>query len=298
MKFINREDIEIEKWDALVRTDSKGSVFSLSAYLDAVAENWCIWTNSNYTKGIAIPFTIRIGFKIVYTPIFVRYCEWFGEKDADFENAITRIKEQFKHGNFSVKENFDSNFSSKLIFQNINYDQTPKYNTLAKRMFSKFDRTEFQIETIDDHSPILQIIRQELPQKIASINEISMKSLEKLIGNLKRSGNLKIVAVKEHDKIVGGIFLVENGSTVLYLKGAFSESSKKEGAMYELMHRSIENALQNKKIFDFGGSRIDGVRRFNVNLGGEDQTYYSYDWDMTPFWFRWLKKARKSWKKK
>ncbi|MEY3237827.1 MAG: hypothetical protein RI883_1928, partial [Bacteroidota bacterium] len=75
MKIIQREHIDTKKWDALVSSSSDNAVFSLSTYLDAVAENWCVLTDDEYSKGIALPFTVRIGIKVIYTPIFVRYLE-------------------------------------------------------------------------------------------------------------------------------------------------------------------------------------------------------------------------------
>ena len=68
MKLIYRNEIDLEKWDALVRSKSDAAVFSLSSYLDAVAENWCVYVDEKYTKGIAVPFTKRLGVKICYTP--------------------------------------------------------------------------------------------------------------------------------------------------------------------------------------------------------------------------------------
>ena len=51
-------------------------------------------------------------------------------------------------------------------------------------------------------------------------------------------------------------------------------------------------------LFDFGGSRVEGVRRFNVNLGGKDSFYSSIEWNNAPFWFNWLKKMQGIWKKR
>jgi hypothetical protein len=64
------------------------------------------------------------------------------------------------------------------------------------------------------------------------------------------------------------------------------------------MQQAIERTLKEAKPFDFGGSEVDGVRRFNQNLGGIDQHYYIYTWNFAPAWFKLAKRMFQLWKKK
>ena len=82
MKIVEREHIDIHKWDDLVALSKDATLFSLSHYLDAVAENWCVLVDENYSKGIALPYSIRLGIKCLYTPIFSRYTELLGGIDS------------------------------------------------------------------------------------------------------------------------------------------------------------------------------------------------------------------------
>lgn len=297
MKIIDRENIEIEKWDALVKSNPENSVFSLSAYLDAVAENWCIYVDAEYSRGIALPFTIRLGVKTCYTPIFVRYLEWFGEKSIDGKALLEILKKEFPQGHFSCKD-LHTETTEKLIFQAISKDQVPVFGSQAKRMFAKFEKSKMAIDLSNEEKQIMQHIYAELPKKVASLNSTSLPKLEKLIIALKTLDLLETIVVKDKEELVGGLFLVEFNNSVLYLKGAFTPESKKEGGMYAAMKTAVTLAKQKGLNFDFGGSRVEGVRRFNVNLGGEDIMYFSFQWDNSPIWFKVLKKAKQTWKKK
>lgn len=297
MKIIQRENIDIEKWDALVWSHADSSVFSLSCYLDSVSENWCVYVDDTYSKGIALPYTVRLGVKICYTPLFVRYLEWFGEISIDGNALLEIMKKEFPQGQFTCK-NLQVETSSKLIFQSIEKDGQPHFGSQAKRMFSKFEKSEMSIEIVLDEKEVLEHIYAELPLKVASLNSKSLPKLEKLITTLKNSNLLKTMVVKDNGNIIGGLFLIEFNDSLLYLKGAFTPESKKEGGMYAAMKAAITLAKQGGLHFDFGGSRVEGVRRFNVNLGGEDQEYYSIEWNEAPQWFKLIKKAKQSWKKK
>ncbi len=298
MRFIQREHIDCEKWDALVKSDASVSVFSLSAYLDAVAEKWCVFTDEEYTKGIALPFTFRLGVKTCYTAVFLRYVEWIGEQTVQFDKLISLLQAEFPGGQLCIKQDILGYPSEEFVFQNIPVLAERTINSQAKRMLSKADKKQFQLEEVDSIQEIQAIISEELPQKIASINDVSLSALEKLTSHLKNENRLRIVAIKDQSITVGGLYLVEFNDTVLYLKGAFTKEAKDAGAMYFAMNEAIKQAQAAGKNFDFGGSRVEGVRRFNVNLGGHDQVYFSYEWNNAPFWFKLLKKARQAWKRK
>lgn len=298
MRFIQREHIDCAKWDALVKSDSTVSVFSLSTYLDAIAENWCVFTDEGYTKGIALPFTFRLGVKTCYTAVFLRYVEWIGEQTVQFDKLISILQAEFPAGQLCIKQTILGYPSEEFVFQHISTLTERTINLQAKRMLSKAEKKQFQLEEVDSIQDIQAIILEELPQKIASINDVSLSALEKLTSQLKNEKRLRIVAIKNQTIIVGGLYLVDFNDTVLYLKGAFTKEAKDAGAMYFAMDEAIKEAQAAGKKFDFGGSRVEGVRRFNVNLGGHDQVYFSYEWNNAPFWFKLLKKARQAWKRR
>ncbi|MEY3438860.1 MAG: hypothetical protein RL265_1445, partial [Bacteroidota bacterium] len=98
------------------------------------------------------------------------------------------------------------------------------------RMFSKFEKTHLKLEYLQEENTILEIIRQELPAKVASLDAKALDSLAVLLSALKKEGLLKTLAVTENEEVVGGLFLVDFNESVLYLKGAFTKESKKNGA--------------------------------------------------------------------
>ncbi len=298
MRFIQREHIDCTKWDALVKSDSTVSVFSLSTYLDAVAENWCVFTDEEYTKGIALPFTFRLGVKTCYTAVFLRYVEWIGEQTIQFDKLISILQAEFSAGQLCIKQDVLGYKREEFVFQHLPVLSERTINSQVKRMLSKAVKKQFHLEEVDTIHAIQAIISEELPQKIASINDTSLSVLEKLTSELKNENRIRIVAIKDESIIVGGLYLVDFNDTVLYLKGAFTKDAKDAGAMYFAMNEAIKQAQAAGKKFDFGGSRVEGVRRFNVNLGGHDQVYFSYEWNNAPFWFKLLKKAKQAWKRK
>jgi hypothetical protein len=71
MQLALSESLDKQQWDELVKA-SAGSVFSQSAYLDATADHWGVLWNDDRSGGIACPFAVKLGVKILYAPFFHR----------------------------------------------------------------------------------------------------------------------------------------------------------------------------------------------------------------------------------
>lgn len=297
MNFIEREHIDTEKWDALVRNTPGSDVFSLSVYLDHVAERWCIFVDEEYTRGIALPYVVRLGIKLCYTPIFVRYVEWFG-LPMDDHRFMVELKHHFPSGRLQTKNKVRTKRLKRRIYQRIDVSTIPEINSQSKRMLNKYERSEIQLVWENDIQTVIRFIRTELPMKVTSLDKKSIDRLEKLVSALNDQGMLRTVVAKDGDKGVGGLFVIPFNGSFLYLKGAMAKDPKEMGVMYGAMQLAIEEAQKEGVDFDFGGSNAEGVKRFNYNLGGEDRKYYVIDWDNTPTWYRFLMKARNVWKRR
>jgi len=298
MKFISRDNIDLQKWDELVLKTPGSSVFSLSVYLDEIAENWMVYVDENYTKGIAVPFATRLGVKTCYTPIFITALEWLGEDCEDRVTFFEEAKSIFPLGNFCIRQKIEKQDFSTYVEQIIQPKSEIEMGSQAKRMLNKSQKVGHRIELSNDLQPILLIIRTELLPKITSLTEASIERMEQALRRLDALQLLRILSVYDKQQFIGGLFLIDFNDTVLYLKGAFTEEAKKNGAMYNAMNFAIQEAQNEGKAFDFGGSRVEGVRHFNHQLGGSDRSYFCYQWDNSPSWYRVMKSFRNLLQKK
>lgn len=291
MRIIFRKNIDEFKWDTLVSAENENAVFSSTEYLDATAKNWCILVEGDYEGGIAVPFLEQLGIRTVYTPIFFRYSQWIGQNRPEKSTLLSSLKKHFKAGHLNLKWN-DSDQKTDLFFQQISPTQEIIFNQQAKRMIKKFDQSDLVLMKSESTSEVMKHIRKELPKKVRSLGHETLNHLDDLLNNLALANKLEILTVKDECFTLGGIFLVRSNDTVLYLKGTFTKAAKDLGAMYKTMSLAIEEAHKDGLTFDFGGSRVDGVARFNHNLGGEDVYYESLEWNHAPVWYNLLKKGR------
>jgi hypothetical protein len=252
-------------------------------------------TDSSYSCGIAIPYVTYFFNNFVYTPVYLRYVEWLGNPSFETQ-AWQLIQTHFKYGDINV-----SNYlvgKEKYVFQQILPDSEVNESAHTRRMLRKFKQSGFTLTEEQDVHAVLAIIQEELPRKVPAIHQGNLSILSNLVTSLNTEGMLLTILVRNHGKVLGGIFIVAFGNRLLYLKGAFTEDAKKRGAMYTAMHFAIQKAKTEGLVFDFGGSRVEGVRRFNKELGGADVPYARKTWNHLPLWQRTVINFVRSWRRK
>ncbi|MGV3610038.1 MAG: hypothetical protein ACO1N0_03750 [Fluviicola sp.] len=290
MHFVNADSIEIKtKWDGFVSSQN-ASVFSESIYLDATAENWSILYSDDLKSGMACPYVVKGGVKILVTPFFNRFMEWIGEPVSE-QKLMEALKSEFPVADLQVGRGF-------LLNQRIYQKLAPgnlKLNQQAKRSLNK--STEFVVKQGENIPEMMRLLQSELQNRIHGINAQTLAILEKLVTGYQGKRLVQLNLLHENTWL-GGIWILETDSTILYLKGTTNEDAKKSGGMYKLILHAIEYAHSREKIFDFGGSNVESVRRFNLNFGAEDVVYSQISWNNAPFWWRTLKMIRDKWIKK
>lgn len=285
MKLIEREHIDLDRWNKLISASSD-DFFSYSWYVDALADNWCVIVDENYTKGMAIPFTQKMGVRLAYIPVFSRYTEWIGG-EVDLE-LISLINERFKGFDWRLKQQLGLESEKVIVYQEIRPDQEINAGSQAKRMLKKAEKANYEVQQSESTELAFKLIELELKGKFQGVDQQAIDRLKLLCNSAATNGVLKVFSVDN----IGSIICLVSDRKLLYLKGTATEEGKKNGAMYLLMNEAIRFSKNEKLIFDFGGSNVEGVKNFNHNLGGTDVYYYAYHSDKAPFWYKFLRKLK------
>ncbi len=297
MKIISRSDIDENKWNEWCANAPENQPFCYLEYLDAVSEELCFVLNEEETGGMALPYFEKLGVKTLYIPVFCRWIDWIGDDAPDKGELARFLQTHFKECDVFFRREGLNLEANNLIFQNL-IKADFKLNSQAKRKVKAIEKEGYEIVSELNIDEGLGIIKSELSGKFKTLKDDDFDSLEVVLSNLNKINILKSLTLNMGKCVVGVVFLVETNGRTLYLKGACQEKAKKMGGMYALMNAAILDAFESSRNFDFGGSRIDGVRRFNKCFGGKDQTYFQYKWSKSPMWYKTAKQIKNSWRKK
>jgi Acetyltransferase (GNAT) domain len=297
MKIVSKESIDQNKWADWCNQSPESQPFLDFDYLNSVSENLLFLINDSETGGIALPYFERLKVKTLYTPVLCRWVDWVGQNKPSNDELTSLVKSVFPQADIYFRQNLLTHPSEELIYQGLNSSEY-NLNSQAKRKIKNLEGEHIYLSTDFDIDESVQLIRKELSNKFETLIESNFDSLEVLVHKLHENNKLVVKSLKLDSKIVGALFLVKTDRTILYLKGACRDDWKNKGGMYLLMNSAIVDALESNLNFDFGGSRIAGVRQFNQSFGGQDRHYYRYQWSNGPFWYNFIKTIRNKWKRK
>ncbi len=295
----HNKDIDHVKWDSLVNSSNQSTVFSTSHYLNSTCPDWHAFIDDSYAFGFPVGVTTKLGVKSIYPPFFHRYSEIIGDESKVNLNELTSsMTKKFPAGVLHLNKDILETLSSEeFVFQQLNKEGY-KLKSQAKRMIKKFKDSEMTTELDNSRSSeVLSLVKTELSKKMDLYSSSSSLALDRLISNLPKNISLKTVILNDDNNLVGGLLALEHKDTLLYLKGTTTEAAKEKGGMYALMEHLINLSFEQNKTFDFGGSRVEGVRFFNTRFNAQDKSYFCFQWDNSPVWYKFLKRIDR-WRKK
>lgn len=294
MKFIERNNIDFQKWNKRITNSKKENVFCYSWYLDAVAENWgALVSDDEYSTILPIPYTMKFGKKHFYQAFFTREYSIFGN-DFNWQQALTYIEKNFPHLQFRTAEVLNvknvEEFSHQEIMLSMDYKSN--YRSNAKRLIKKGLKFH-HFEISNDPQFLIDLFKTTVGHKINAIGPEELAALLQLMKAAINNNNGELIAVKnESNEIVAGGFFLKDKKRITYLKGAANDTAKKSGAMFALFDYSFERYATKFDTFDFGGSNIENVAAFYKKFGATDRIYYNYTIDNTAIWFKTLKRMK------
>lgn len=293
LRFVESKNIDPEKWNKLL-VSGDGQVFSNPAYFEPLAERWGVVVLDDYQAALIVPFKKKLFWSWVYTPKFYRASYWMGQwSEQHQKDALELLQKTFPFGELNLEKT--SILNNELYHQIIHpqrFDES-QYNTLTKRMIKKAEASGVHFTNDYQEEHFLSFLQKELGPKIDDFQGDSIHVFRELLRSLQHSGCFHFEGAVIGGQLVGGLITVEIDGCHLYLKGTASLEAKKSGVYYVLMHRAIQRAMRQDCIFDFGGSRIDGVAQFNRNFGAEDVFYANHSWGKRPAMFGLVKKLLK-----
>lgn len=285
MQLVKPTTEEQRYWDELV-LQHRATVFSQSRYLNALSGDWMILFNSSRTGGMVCPFTVKAGKRILVNPVYHQFSEWVGEGSLT-EDGLEVLKNNFPVAILNIDA--DLPIGVQCLHQLLTSNDL-KLNDLAKRSLKK--SLNYQIRLNQEVSSVYALISDEIVPKVAGMDAGNLPFLRRLVEAFE-NGGLRSYCAYENDRFVGGIWILENETRFMYLKGTAESEAKKNGAVYAMMHQAITDCFAEGKEFDFGGSNVASVQRFNYNFGGKDHAYTQLNWNHAPWWWNTLRNAKK-----
>lgn len=303
IKLIPRNKINDQQWNSLLEKIPGNNVYSLSWYMDALAENWMIASDEKMNNVMLLPFKVKAGVKLTYQPFFSREVACHLDENHLPSDVIHLLKKDFRQVEFALNDvrGIDAKKfkTQKWQHQYLNLQDSYKnifqnYSDNAKRLIKKAQNAELRIVSSIDFNSVIQLFKKSKGDELKEIKKEDYEKLKKLmsIGLKNKIGKCYHVLNSDNDLLAAGYFFEWNGY-LIYLKGSASEKGKKLGAMYFMFDQLIHQKCGTLNELDFGGSKVPSVANFYKKFGATDREYYFIKHQNLPLYFKLMKSARK-----
>ncbi|MFA5045982.1 MAG: hypothetical protein WC542_08640 [Paludibacter sp.] len=277
VKLIQHNDIDYESWDKHISQSTNQLSYAFTWYLDIVSPNWVALITKNYEYIMPLPVKRRYGLPYLVQPILTQQLGIFSKLPID-ENIVQQFIKELPSFSYELNLNEDNFHPLAIALPNfiLNLNQpynliSSKYSKNTKRNIEKAIklklRVKFDISYVDFFSFYF------------SVHKNSDTPLQSVLLNLVERGlnekAMKLYGVFTAENVmVAALCLMHSEKRLTYLMPISNQLGKESSAMFYLIDHIIRHEAEKNKIFDFEGSRIEGVARFYQGFGAINQPYY------------------------
>lgn len=303
IRYLERNEIDINKWDRCISNAPNGLIYARSFYLDSMAENWSALVSGDYLYVMPLTWNKKFGIQYLYQPYFTKTLGVFGNNTESFEisSFLNAVPDKFRYWDIDLNEsNFVSAENKKLsqyartnYFLSLQNDYehiSLQYKRLANRMKNKAMENHLQILRGEDPALIIQLYRQDYANRHRKISGSIYEKLVRCSGiAFKNNLSETYVAKSVSGETLAYYMILQDEHFVYSLLGGSTGTGKKLGAFYLLTDAIIRDHAGTKKIFRFEGSDIPGISFFDALFGPEKISYQHLVMNRLPFPIRFFK---------
>ena len=289
--YINRKDLNVEKYDACIKNALNSRIYAFSWYLDIVADHWDTLILNDYEAVMPLPWRQKYLIKYIYPPVWTQQLGVFAVHEIseilvkDFLNAIPK-----KFRKITIQFNSGNHLSGENVTEKVNYilPLDKSYDELFKNFRKdRRDRIKQNLEKnnlFDDQfeiNKLITIFKKNYKNKI-ELSENDYLKLEMLVKkmNIVEDVSVKIILDKEKDFVKAGAIFVISKKRIVYLFSSQTDEGRKQNSLNAIINKVIKDNANSDKLLDFEGSIIPNLADFFKSFWAKKESYF---WYQKPF---------------
>ncbi len=285
IQLVTNDNIDKNRWDQTMEAASNGIAYGYSWYLDATFPNWSALISDDYTYIFPLSINRKLGISYLYSPIYTMQLGVYSKQiisDEIIQLFLNKLPRNIHSIDYSVNQqqnyipssfDFKRNTCQYLDLSKSYTEIIKGYSSNLNRNLKKATKADLRLVESTDVNSVVNMFKDHRGVLIKNVSEDNYQTLNKLITNGLINKKGVIYQVYCGDELLASCFFSVTNHRMIYHKGGVNPKGKKLGAMHFLIDQLIKKYAESNLIFDFGGSSIDAVKRFNQNFGKLEYTY-------------------------
>jgi len=298
IRFLQREDIDPERWDACIHHAVNGLIYARSYYLDTMSAHWNGLILGDYEAVMPLTWNRKFGFSYLYQPAFTAQLGIFYRNDpvgADDNLFIAQAKKYFRF--CEIHLNYANTIPDSRPQANYVIDLEKPYEQIRqgykKRLLENLQEAgSFSLEylTGTDFGEVVHLFKNQYGHRLPHIRQSDYLHFERLCGELQNRNMIFIRQVRNNTGVLlnNSIFFRDEHRIYNIMSVSLPEGREKRAHFY-LLDQLIAEFAAKKILLDLEGSDVPGIAEFYRKFGSSNQPYPFLKYNNLPFPFRLFK---------
>lgn len=270
--------IDFELWDKTLLSTSNGLIYARSWYLDIVSPGWEALVSENYEYIFPVPVKKKYKIPYIVQPFLTQQLGLFSSRDIN-NQILNLFINKLPTYSYELNMNERNNLIGSIVNPNFLLSLDKSYQELHKNYSVNTIRNLKNAEksglTITNELSIDAFIAfyQSIKKDYLSISSVMLRLL---VEEGVKQNEMKITGVlNDKNELIAANCLAYYNNRITNLIPVSNDEGKKHAAMFLLINEIIKNESSTEKIFDFEGSKIEGIARFYKGFGAVNHPYYT-----------------------
>jgi len=282
IRYLQRNQIEDEKYNDCIDTSIQSRIYAYSWYLDIVTDNWSVFVLDDYKAVMPLPWRNKLFLKYVYTPLWILELGVFSKSTIDESLFYKSLRKKFL---FS-ETRLNSGNTIELLSKNSKLNQfqflklntslnelTNNYRKDRKRDLKKAESLGLLPKWDNNIDGLLNLFKNNVGKRILKISEKDYNNLKNVILKCIEMKKGNVLTIYQDNVIVASGFFVTHNYMVTKMVDSTDFSNRRNGANTFLIQEAIKKYNINFDVFNFGGSSIESIANYSKSFGASTIKY-------------------------
>lgn len=274
---LRNEVIDYKRWDNCISQSSNQLTYAYSWYLDVVSPSWEALVSEDYEYVMPLPIKKKYKIPYIVQPILTQQLGIFSKLEIN-EYLVEEFIKEIPYFSYEINLNEHNYFQKGLVQPNylLNLHQPYEqiralYSKNTLRNIEKAKKLNLKIKSGLTVNEFLDF-NSSIEKKFLTINHSTLENL--LTNGISQNALMLYGVFSKDNKQIAGLCLLDSAQRLTNLLPVSNTEGKASSAMFLLIDNIIKNEAENEKVFDFEGSRIEGIARFYKGFGAKNHPYY------------------------
>ena len=300
IQYLQRDRVDVVKWDRCIDQAANGLIYAYSFYLDHMGKRWDALVMGDYEAVMPLTWNKKYGIQYLYQPAFTPSLGVFGTSltEEKINLFLASIPSKFRLVEISL--NFGNVFNSLrglvatrnnyVLYLNGTYEALFRgFRENTRRNIKKSQQLGVRYESDVPILEIMELSRRHLPT-VTKTTDSDFRRFEQLYSYLKKNDRAIACGVYLSEQLVASAVYFFSHNRAYYILVGNHPNGKTIGASHYLIDRFIHSYAGRDVILDFEGSDVRNLAFFYSSFGATLETYPAIRINTLPWWAKIFKR--------